>query len=66
MMQALAVVIVIHAGGLLADPGDGSLREQTIVVSDGKIASVEEGNPRRATALKRGWSTSKIASCCPV
>jgi imidazolonepropionase-like amidohydrolase len=43
MMQALAVVIVIHAGGLLADPGDESLRERTIVVTDGKIASVEKG-----------------------
>jgi imidazolonepropionase-like amidohydrolase len=43
MMQALVAVIVIHAGGLLADPGDDSLREQTIVVTDGKIAAVEKG-----------------------
>ena len=43
MMQVLAAVIVIHAGGLLADPGDASLREQTIVVSDGRITSVEKG-----------------------
>ena len=43
MMQVLAAVIVIHAGGLLADPGDASLREQTIVVTDGKITSVEKG-----------------------
>ena len=42
MMQVLAAVIVIHAGGLLADPGDGSLREQTIVVTDGKITAVEK------------------------
>jgi imidazolonepropionase-like amidohydrolase len=43
MMHALATVIVIHAGGLLADPGDAPLREQTIVVTDGKITSVEKG-----------------------
>ncbi|HET9445185.1 MAG TPA: amidohydrolase family protein [Steroidobacteraceae bacterium] len=43
MMQALAAVIVIHAGGLLADPGEDSLREQTIVVTDGKISAVEKG-----------------------
>ena len=43
MMQVLAAVIVIHAGGLLADPGDASLREQTVVVTDGKITSVENG-----------------------
>ena len=43
MMQALAVVIVIHAGGLLVDPGEESLREQTIVVADGKITSVVKG-----------------------
>ena len=42
-MQVLAAVIVIHAGGLLADPGDASLREQTIVVTDGKITAVEKG-----------------------
>jgi imidazolonepropionase-like amidohydrolase len=43
MIQVLAAVIVIHAGGLLADPGDASLREQTIVVIDGKITAVEQG-----------------------
>jgi imidazolonepropionase-like amidohydrolase len=43
MIQVLAAVIVIHAGGLLADPGDASLREQTIVVTDGKITAVEQG-----------------------
>jgi imidazolonepropionase-like amidohydrolase len=43
MMQVLAAVIVIHAGGLLADPGEESLREQTIVVTDGKITAVANG-----------------------
>lgn len=44
MMQVLAAaVVVIHAGGLLADPGEKPLREQTIVVSEGKISAVEHG-----------------------
>ena len=42
MIQVLAV-IVLHAGGLLADPGQTSLHEQTIVVTDGKISAVENG-----------------------
>jgi predicted amidohydrolase YtcJ len=40
---AHAAAIVIHAGGLLADPGQKPLREQTVVVSDGKITAVENG-----------------------
>lgn len=40
---AQAAVVVIHAGGLLADPGDKPLREQTVVISDGKITAVENG-----------------------
>ena len=44
MIQVLAAAaIVIHAGGLLADPGESPLREQTIVVNDGKISAVENG-----------------------
>jgi imidazolonepropionase-like amidohydrolase len=44
MIQVVAAAaIVIHAGGLLADPGEKPLREQTIVVSDGKITAVENG-----------------------
>lgn len=35
--------IVIHAGRLLADPGHEPLREQTIVVNDGKIVAVDKG-----------------------
>ncbi len=34
---------VIHAGELLAVPGKSSLKNQTIVVKDGKISSVEKG-----------------------
>ncbi|HKS58036.1 MAG TPA: amidohydrolase family protein [Steroidobacteraceae bacterium] len=40
---AQAAAIVIHAGGLLADPGQKPLREQTVVVTDGKITAVENG-----------------------
>jgi imidazolonepropionase-like amidohydrolase len=40
---AQAAAIVIHAGGLLADPGRQPLREQTVVVTDGKITAVENG-----------------------
>jgi len=44
MIQVFAAAaIVIHAGGLLAEPGEKPLREQTIVVSDGKISGVEQG-----------------------
>jgi imidazolonepropionase-like amidohydrolase len=35
--------IVIHAGQLLANPGEPALREQTVVVSDGKIIAVVAG-----------------------
>ena len=37
------VVLVIHAGGLLANPGDAPLREQTVVVVGGKITAVDSG-----------------------
>lgn len=40
---AQSAVVVIHAGGLLADPGQKALREQTVVVTDGKITAVENG-----------------------
>lgn len=40
---AQSAAIVIHAGGLLADPGEKPLREQTIVVNDGKITAVDSG-----------------------
>jgi imidazolonepropionase-like amidohydrolase len=40
---AQAAVTVIHAGGLLANPGEPALREQTVVVTDGKITAVENG-----------------------
>jgi len=43
VIQVLAAVIVIHAGALLADPGATPLREQTVVVMDGKISAVENG-----------------------
>ena len=34
---------VIHAGYLLAKPGEGYLRKQTVTVKDGRIVSVEAG-----------------------
>lgn len=34
---------IIHAGSLLAMPGEAPLREQSIVVADGKVRSVESG-----------------------
>ena len=34
---------VIHAGYLLAKPGEGYLRKQTVIVEDGRIVSVEAG-----------------------
>ncbi len=40
---AAAQEAVIHAGYLLATPGDGYLRKQTVVVEDGRIVSVEAG-----------------------
>jgi predicted amidohydrolase YtcJ len=43
VIQVLAAVIVIHAGALLADPSEQPLREQTVVVNDGKITAVEKG-----------------------
>ncbi|MBB6095587.1 imidazolonepropionase-like amidohydrolase [Povalibacter uvarum] len=36
-------VTVIHAGVVLADPGDAPLSQRTIVVSAGRITAVEEG-----------------------
>ncbi len=36
-------VTVIHAGKLLAKPGEGVLAEQTVVVEKGKIKSVQKG-----------------------
>ncbi len=36
-------LVVIHAGALLAEPGEAPLRERTIVVRDGRIAQVEAG-----------------------
>jgi imidazolonepropionase-like amidohydrolase len=40
---AVTAVTVIHAGGLLANPGEKPLREQTVVVTDGKITAVDNG-----------------------
>lgn len=40
---AQSAVVVIHAGSLLADPGERALREQTVVVSEGKVTAVENG-----------------------
>jgi len=43
---AMADTTVIHAGHLLAEPGEGYLTRQTITVEDGKIVSVEAGYQR--------------------
>ncbi len=40
---ASAQEAVIHAGYLLAKPGEGYLKKQTITVKDGRIVSVEAG-----------------------
>ena len=41
--QAFAQTQVIHAGELLAVPGKAPLKNQTVVIKDGKIAAVEKG-----------------------
>lgn len=38
-----ATTTVIHAGWLLAEPGEPALREQTVTIVDGEIAAVEAG-----------------------
>ena len=43
---AMADTTVIHAGHVLAEPGEGYLTRQTITVEDGKIVSVEAGYQR--------------------
>ncbi|KJS27622.1 MAG: Xaa-Pro dipeptidase [Hyphomonadaceae bacterium BRH_c29] len=40
---AAAQEAVIHAGYLLAKPGEGYLQKQTVIVKDGRIVSVEAG-----------------------
>ena len=40
---ALAQDAVIHAGYLLAKPGEGYLRKQTVTIKDGRIESVQSG-----------------------
>ena len=44
--SAAAEVTLIHAGKVLAVPGEGYLTEQTIRVEDGKIVSVDAGYTR--------------------
>ena len=41
--MAEAQEAVIHAGYLLAKPGEGYLRKQTVTVKDGRIVSIEAG-----------------------
>ncbi|NVJ97201.1 MAG: amidohydrolase family protein [Alphaproteobacteria bacterium] len=41
--QALADVTVIHAGELLAVPGEAAKKNQTVVIEDGRIREVREG-----------------------
>ncbi len=52
--MASAQDAVIHAGYLLAQPGEGYLRKQTITVEDGRIVSVEAGykpGPKGVTVI---------------
>ena len=39
----LADTQVIHAGELLAVPGNSTLKKQTIVITDGKISQIKKG-----------------------
>jgi len=53
---------VIHAGRLLATPGEAPKRGQSVWIADGKIKSVA-----RASSIRRpapGLSTSRTSSCC--
>ncbi|CAN0541198.1 unnamed protein product, partial [Scytosiphon promiscuus] len=43
---ALAETTLIHAGHVLAEPGEGYLTRQTITVEDGEIVSIEAGYKR--------------------
>ena len=40
---AAADIVVIHAGALLAEPGEAPASEQSIVIRDGKIAEIRDG-----------------------
>jgi imidazolonepropionase-like amidohydrolase len=43
---AMAETTLIHAGHVLAEPGEGYLTRQTITVEDGEIVSIEAGYKR--------------------
>lgn len=44
--SALAETVVVHAGHLLAVPGEGYLERQTILIEDGRIAAINPGYQR--------------------
>ena len=61
-------LLIIHAGALLAVPGEAPLAEQSIVVRNGRIEAVVDGisGPKvssRAGRYRR-LSTSAINLCC--
>ncbi len=58
--SAAAELVVVHAGHLMAVPGEGFAEKQTILIEDGKISSISPGYqlPRarsRVIDLKDSW-----------
>ncbi len=45
-LPTMAQTIVIHAGTLLAVPGSAPLKQQSIIIEDGKVRSIENGYTR--------------------
>ena len=56
--QSQAEVLIIHAGSLLAVPGEGVQTDQTIIVENGKVSRIEDGftNPSNGRVVD--------LSCC--
>lgn len=49
-------LVVVHAGELLAVPGEESTKEQSIIVRDGRIAEISDGFIRPPGARVIDWS----------
>lgn len=67
-VPAFADTKLIHAGTLLAVPGQAPFKEQTIVVKDGKIAEVKPGFVRasageRVIDLSKGFVMPGLIDC---
>lgn len=56
------VTTVIHAGTLIADPGQPPLHDQSIVIVDGRVRSVERGDSSRFPVRRRSIS-GRPTSC---